>query len=207
MHALDGAAFDVSWRAAAAQPRSESASPAARQHRRASSGPKIHRACRPGTRGPNRYAASRSRERNTGAPRLRRHEPRSRRQTMPRAIVRGVISRASNRSWIAICLARFPMSPAMSPGPFFADGIGQERRGAAALKGGGYIGNVTTPEASLSREGICGSVDSRGSLAGRIGSRLTVAGQRRSRTGFPNANLEADYAPCGPSQPGGKSLD
>src|SRR5258708_3819542 len=99
------------------------------------------------------------------------------------------------------------MSPAMSPGPFFADGIGQERQGAAALTGGGDIGNVTTPEASLSREGICGSVDSRGSLAGRIGSRLTVAGQRRSRTGFPNANLEADYAPCGPSQPEGKSLD
>ena len=44
---------------------------------------------------------------------------------------------------------------------------GQERRGAAARIGGGYIGNVTTPEASLSREGICGSVDSRGSLAGR----------------------------------------
>src|SRR5690349_14769880 len=55
----------------------------------------------------------------------------------------------------------------MSPGPKFADESGQERRGAAAQIGGGYIGNVTTPEASLSREGICGSVDSRGSLAGR----------------------------------------
>jgi hypothetical protein len=74
-----------------------------------------------------------------------------------------VISRASNRRENAICLARLPMSP----GPKFADGSGQERRGAAALRGGGYIRNVTTPEASLSREGICGSVDSRGSLAGR----------------------------------------
>ena len=39
--------------------------------------------------------------------------------------------------------------------------------GAPPLISGGYIGNVTTPGASLSREGICGSVDSRGSLAGR----------------------------------------
>src|SRR5216683_8043886 len=116
---------------------------------------------------------------------------------MRREIERDVISRASNRAGIAICLARLPMSP----GPSFADGTGQERRGAAALKSGGCIGNVTTPGASLSREGICGSVDSRGSLAGRIESRLTVAGQRRSRTGFPCANLQAHYAAAITSQP------
>ena len=155
-------------RSTAAQPRSELASGASRQYRRASSVPRIRRAHRPDTQGPNRYAASIARERSKRTPLLEWREPRSRWQSMRRAIARDVISRPSSRSEFVICLARFPMSPAMSPGPLFTDGIGQERRGAAALTRGGCIGNVTTPEASLSREGIYGSVDSRGSLAGRI---------------------------------------
>ena len=160
MPARNVAAYDGLSRSSAAQHRSESAS---RRHRRASSVPKNRRARRRDTRGPNHYAASISTARNIGSPRSRWHEPRSRQQKMRRAIARDVIACASNRRENAICLARLPMSP----GPKFADGSGQERRGAAAQIGGGYIGNVTTPEASLSREGICGSVDSRGSLAGR----------------------------------------
>jgi hypothetical protein len=86
---------------------------------------------------------------------------------------------------------------------------GQERRGAAAQIGGGYIGNVTTPEASLSREGICGSVDSRGSLAGRNRNlALQLRGSAGLTPAFParisrhttrlprqvNRRLEADQA-------------
>ena len=164
MRAEHGAASVALRRSSAAQPRIELASGVSRQYRRASSVPGIRRAHRPGTRGRNRYAASTARERSKRTPLLEWREPRSRWQSMRRAIARDVISRASSRSDFVICLARFPMSP----GPFFADEIGQERRGAATLTCGGCIGNVTTPEASLSREGIYGSVDSRGSLAGRI---------------------------------------
>jgi hypothetical protein len=70
----------------------------------------------------------------------------------------------------------------------------------AAMICGGLIGNVTTPGASLSREGVCGSVDSRGSLARAI-TRLTVAGQRRFRTGFPARIRNEHYAPRKLSQP------
>ena len=106
---------------------------------------------------------------------MRRHEPRSRWQTKRHAIVRGVISHASNRGVIAMCLARLPMLARTSRNEL------ARSDGAAAMISGGCIGNVTTPEASLSREGICGSVDSRGSLAGRI---YKVALQLRGSAGL-----------------------
>jgi hypothetical protein len=62
-------------------------------------------------------------------------------------------------------------------------------------------GGRETPEASLTREGHCGFVDSRGLLAKRVYARTTVAGQRRNFGRLPRANLYAHYARCLLSQP------
>jgi len=141
-------------------------------------------------REPNRQAPSPLATQKTRSNRQLPREPLSKLQTTPHD---DPGAPRSHRRKIAICSVR-----PTSPSPAEASRIGMEAaRSDERLRGSTAPAVVTekTPEASLSREGSFGSIDSPGRLTRRAprfdsspfvaALSLTVAGQRRSLTGFP----------------------
>ncbi len=140
-------------------------------------------------REPNRQAPSPPATQTTRSTRRSPREPLSTLQTTPHD---DPDAPRSHRMKIAICSVR-PTSPSLAE----ASRIGMEAaRSDERLRGGTAPAVVTekTPEASLSRESAFGSIDSPGRLTRRAprlsrDAQLTVAGQRRSLTGFPGRIL------------------
>lgn len=146
-------------------------------------------------REPNRRAGLPPATRNTQSNRRSPREPRSKLQTTPHDESRAA---RSHRRKVAICAVRRPRRPAE------ASRIGMEAaRSDERLRGSTAPAVVTekTPEASLSREGSFGSIDSPGRLTRRAPRFVRGDAQPYSCGAapvshrLPRANLNEHYAP------------
>ena len=151
---------------------------------------------RPDTPAPTRYALARPAPRNTrSAPRLP-HE----RQSTPRT-TRDDAAKAACR---IVQRMRFVFVVQRRPAELRETEM-EVARSDGRLRGSRTPALATekTPEASLSREGSYGSIDSPGRLTRRAShdAHLTVAGQRRPLTGFPKRIPMHITRPASASQP------
>ena len=159
-----------------------------RQRRRVRS---RHLRPRPDTPAPTRYAVAPPAPRKS---RAAQRLPRERQSTPPTAPHRAIDAACLKRNKNSIC-ARRPTSPGLN----FAsrNGSGQERQKIYAATGTPALDTEKTPEASLSREGSHGSIDSPGRLTRRASrdAQSHSCGAAPASHRLPQANPNADYAP------------